>query len=487
MSTRPKKSWATINIDVLCDLASNLRQGLPCTCEMPRNPSGGSFNWVIFLRFEDGVEWVLRSPHGIFQEPDMDSKLIESEVATLRHVRRKTTIPVPEVFRCSSSKKNPLGIPYILMSKASGSSPENWDELPEKIKRKILFQLGGVTQQLSQLRFDKIGSLIETLRGLEVGECLDYGLFQSRAKYGVVQDCFIAPMPMPAEYQNNTDFTEVRGLWSAFIHVGLKGDNSYNRTDLVVAGDLMLECIGELTKCSPRVTDGQGRFPIYHPDLSANNFFVDDQYNITCVLDWSFASTAPMSVLVNALEVPASRSIIDESLITSFAEGLGHGSDETSIPVYPTRGIWLLMRLLKWWLLYSGNSCAEIWAQVRPTPEDFQTALSSKQALKEYQTLRNELALDDPTAEEIYPYESYYYKPSHPAAMDNKVILTIVRHLEMVSEWNSRYSSTPARYSLRKNSPLFKADAKLWKWILGCIADKIEPARKAAMVSSRRE
>lgn len=58
-------------------------------------------NWVIFVSFDDGVEWIFCSPstgiHAIMSDESAQMMLL-SEVATLRYLREKTTIPVPEVY-----------------------------------------------------------------------------------------------------------------------------------------------------------------------------------------------------------------------------------------------------------------------------------------------------------------------------------------------------------------------------------------------------
>jgi aminoglycoside phosphotransferase (APT) family kinase protein len=39
-----------------------------------------------------------------------------------------------------------------------------------------------------------------------------------------------------------------------------------------------------------------GPFPLFHPDLHYNNIPVDDQYNITGIIDWSGVMTVPQEV-----------------------------------------------------------------------------------------------------------------------------------------------------------------------------------------------
>lgn len=49
------------DVTALLQIARHIRQ-VPCWCDEGRRPTGGSVNWVIFVFFEDGVEWVFRSP-----------------------------------------------------------------------------------------------------------------------------------------------------------------------------------------------------------------------------------------------------------------------------------------------------------------------------------------------------------------------------------------------------------------------------------------
>ena len=65
-------------------LAGQLRN-TPCSCNSSKQPESGSWNWVIFLSFKDGVEWAFLSPR---KDHDLSlgtiAKLLESEVATIK-------------------------------------------------------------------------------------------------------------------------------------------------------------------------------------------------------------------------------------------------------------------------------------------------------------------------------------------------------------------------------------------------------------------
>lgn len=88
------------NIDALLALAGAIRNQ-PCLCDTSKPPLAGSLNWAVVVTFNDGVEWIFRSPrpprHG-GPSDDLASDLVASEVATLKYIRSHSSIPVPEVF-----------------------------------------------------------------------------------------------------------------------------------------------------------------------------------------------------------------------------------------------------------------------------------------------------------------------------------------------------------------------------------------------------
>lgn len=92
--------YADFNLDALLALAGGLR-GVACTCDLSTLPKAGGLNWVIFVKFDDEIEWVFRSPHRIMSPMVTDAtaaKMLESEVATLKYLKSRTSIPVPEVY-----------------------------------------------------------------------------------------------------------------------------------------------------------------------------------------------------------------------------------------------------------------------------------------------------------------------------------------------------------------------------------------------------
>ena len=92
--------YARFNVSALCRLASELRGGRSCYCNLSQTPKSGSLNWTVIISFNDGVEWVLRSPRddGAIQSYKTNLTLLASEAATLKLIEAQSTVPVPKVF-----------------------------------------------------------------------------------------------------------------------------------------------------------------------------------------------------------------------------------------------------------------------------------------------------------------------------------------------------------------------------------------------------
>lgn len=91
--------WSKFNLEALLSLATKLR-GRPCTCDESKAPKTGSLNWVIFITFDDGVQWVFRSPRydALMFSDETASKMLISEVSTLKYLKAHCSIPVLEVY-----------------------------------------------------------------------------------------------------------------------------------------------------------------------------------------------------------------------------------------------------------------------------------------------------------------------------------------------------------------------------------------------------
>ncbi|KAJ0414799.1 kinase-like domain-containing protein [Aspergillus carlsbadensis] len=133
----------------------------------------GSFNWSCRVKFDDGVQWMVR-----FAVPgrvmDSDEK-IAHEAATMQFVKDKTNIPIPSVIAWGLSHENPLGLgAFIIMEFIEGepldkilrqgsSGPEEahsfWEDISDKQWEIIYRQIANFLLELSAHDFPQIGSL----------------------------------------------------------------------------------------------------------------------------------------------------------------------------------------------------------------------------------------------------------------------------------------------------------------------------------------
>jgi len=216
------------------------------------------------------------------------------------------------------------------MSKAHGSPLQHtWKNLgthrepdiSQEQKAKIV-QLGTITEQLSRLSFKQAGSLFEEDGEFHIKTCLSRGLllngrhalgdihrgpfkyeedyynaqisaFVEHVKYlPLGHHCFFAPVPARSEYDDYAGYRKASDWWSDFVTVQSKIDSSDNRADYVIVGEILSETI---TKWADDLSDGdrEHRFVLHHPDLSVNNIYIDEDFNITCIIDWHSAPLYP--------------------------------------------------------------------------------------------------------------------------------------------------------------------------------------------------
>ncbi|KAL9629473.1 MAG: hypothetical protein Q9164_006866 [Protoblastenia rupestris] len=401
------------------------------------------------------------------------------------------------------------------MSKASGSRlQESWKSPPlsepslsEQQKAKIVSQLGGITWQLSQLRFNQIGSLFEENGTYSIKQCLSRGLimnerhsldelhrgpfsssdqylrahlfaFLLHAKYlPLNHHCFLAPIPSPREYNDYSEYVEATDRWNEFVAAGNKIDSSENRSDYVLARDILARTILEWFAKVPKIMtrDCQNPFPIHHPDLSVDNIYVDADFNITCIIDWAFCSSVPLHVLLMAPGLPQSRYELESTLISAFEDGFRakleddilYKDNVTGMALIETlqrsRPIWLLSRFLDFDSLADYHLFKGVSDTIGPPVHNALQEFRTMQSLPQYTSLLRGLKEEDDPPEQVTIFERAHFMKDAPGR------LAVARKLTMVSQWGLRYQQKPA-YGIRANCNMFVADSKLWKWISLCLS-----------------
>ncbi|KAI9707006.1 MAG: hypothetical protein M1820_004594 [Bogoriella megaspora] len=85
---------------------------------------------------------------------------MQSEVATMEYVRKETSIPIPKVYVFESSMENALGFEWMIMEKMEGQTfRDARASMGQSIEESLNRTIAEWVHQLSQLHFDRIGSL----------------------------------------------------------------------------------------------------------------------------------------------------------------------------------------------------------------------------------------------------------------------------------------------------------------------------------------
>lgn len=241
--------------------------------EVQQRPWTGSNNLVYVLGFSDGVKWIARIPgNGIDSFEPLEVSHFKNRIYVSRFLRLATSIPIPEIFTWSATCNNPVGVPYTLESFAEGRQlSEAWtdDEWSSEEKRvRTIRNLAKVMSELHRFSFDQIGSLSPELDvGPDVYMAFDQDkLFEGEDMFGHAQE---------------------RGPFNSAMDDLLEGFEEPEAVDgqlNQLHGEHAL--LGLALHSLPLLLHLNGPFALGHPDFNYQNIFVDEEGNITAIIDW---------------------------------------------------------------------------------------------------------------------------------------------------------------------------------------------------------
>ena len=270
--------------------------GLTCSIDSTRF-ANGYFNVVFAINFSDSTHWIarIRLPNSSSSDSEVEASML-SEIATMRLVRSRTTIPVPLVYGFDVDVTNLLGFRYILMEALPGhSSGRGFAEtVPEAKWDKFTDQFADYYYQLSTLRFPSMGSLTS---GLEVDQ--EPQIF-----------------PCSGEVLSTTSieyFYSERKQSTKSIKADHGEDENWGTAAWILEQAVPSMIVEEYL---------HGPFPLCHMDLHYNNILVDDEFNITGIVDWTGAQTVPVERFIVCPEFVTFPGLTDEqnAPIVAFGE-----------------------------------------------------------------------------------------------------------------------------------------------------------------------
>jgi Phosphotransferase enzyme family len=269
----------------------------------------GSWNIVLKVEFEDEVTWICRIlvPEIIAKFTDKERvanhetqvKAMDSQIGVMEYVTNYTKIPAPRLHGWDTSTDNCAGAPYMFMDMVEGMSITQWLEeytLTESRATHFYNNLAAVMWEFYQIRFDKIGEV-----QFENGVPVIGGFFDSRTRstYGPFNSAYEF---LRHRCQRLWEFRVLAERRSTPV-MGLKAhwdDLSQPEREIFIAW--LYREVAQFAQAEyeaaytnqPRETEVLDCI-LFHADLSTNNILVDEDLNITAVIDWDWPSSLPKS------------------------------------------------------------------------------------------------------------------------------------------------------------------------------------------------
>jgi hypothetical protein len=237
----------------------------------------GGMNYHIEVRFDDGITWIARIRRFNATSPPaaLRDYIIRSEVATLKFLEH-TSVPAPKVYDFSlEHADNPVGVGFILMEKLPGRSLR-WSITTPEQRKKVMSQVADTFVELHKYPFDLLGSLDTP------GES-HVGAFARESLTDFLQSkmCAIGPFSSLEEYHTSS----IQLILDLIVREELY---SQQAVDAYLIHRYLMDLVPLVL---PQV-HADDKFYLKHADDKGDHILVDENYNVTGIIDWEWAHTA---------------------------------------------------------------------------------------------------------------------------------------------------------------------------------------------------
>lgn len=280
----------------------------------------GSYHQVIFMEIEaesQVQEFVIRIPaHGTeerWQRPDED--MLNDEAVLMKYIRHNTKVPVPKVLGRAFTVWNEIGAPFIIMEKLPGKQAydlwyENSDgdsldgkpffiradqpsEATEAKRINFLRSLAVCMAELGKLQF----------KGIGIPHCDHFSLDDEptiRPTYHWVSATDMKAVTTRGPFYSSQDFIQsaLDKNWDVEKELG-KLDVPEEKTNAIELRGLrkLIDIIYSqpVFSTSP-IFASEESFVLRHNDLDLQNILVDEDGNVTGILDWDRCNASPRCI-----------------------------------------------------------------------------------------------------------------------------------------------------------------------------------------------
>lgn len=263
----------------VCKLASSLNNGKSCAIEHPTQAVGhesltGCANYHARIRFSNGSPcWLIRIPRvtgfAVGLPVSLADYLVRSEYATLKFLET-ARVPAPKAFFFGlppEGNDHGIGVPFLMIEEMPGKT---WDG--ESNADAILESLANILVELEQYPFDKIGSLWPESPG------------EAPCVFAVSSDRFVGISPFGPFETSAAYYT----AWTEQYLILIANGQLYPQfpVDAYLAYRFLQENVAQLHD-----TDDQNF--LTHVDDKGDHLLVDENLNITGIIDWQMARVVP--------------------------------------------------------------------------------------------------------------------------------------------------------------------------------------------------
>ncbi|KAI1822490.1 phosphotransferase family protein [Xylaria intraflava] len=274
-------------------------------------PIKGGYNIFYRLEYKDGSSAGMRIPiKGSVRFPEEKTRY---EVAIMRCIAAKTTIPVPKIYHFGTAAENPTGLgPFIIMEyiehertmfeAMADPADQNYRRAldPDISEQKLEFlyrQMANILLQLSTVTFPRIGSVVEDEDGqFSVSGRPLIPNMNNLMEYTGMTPALLPSQPYSTPEEWYSALADMHLAQLTFQHNDAVEDETDAR-EKYVARQLFrqLASDGSLTSGMDLKKDdnNQSVFPIFSPDLRPSNVLIDKDLRVVGVIDWEFAYAAP--------------------------------------------------------------------------------------------------------------------------------------------------------------------------------------------------
>ncbi|RDW76456.1 uncharacterized protein DSM5745_06448 [Aspergillus mulundensis] len=293
-SLESQSRYIQFNFDALCRRVIELSPGAG-SIRACRKLEGG-FNRVFIFTLDSGKEIVARLP---FQLAGPAKLTTLSEVATVRYLQAKTSIPIPDILdwsHDSTDSRNEIGCEYIIMEHAKGVPlRQKWQQMAGNQRVRCIDSIYRTAREMVDLEFPAYGNIyfdstLDDVESQSLGDGFCIGP-HCGARYW---DCD----PGDQRYYHVAKGNQ--GPYTGLSRVPPTDGEDEKRPMYHGSPDAhlaLLKSVRQVLKqmaADPRIRKSSTPL-LFHPDLHTRNIFVsgDDPCIVTSIIDWQAASVEP--------------------------------------------------------------------------------------------------------------------------------------------------------------------------------------------------